>query len=279
MQRYKLTIAYRGTRYHGWQRQPTPPTWNSDAPPEGQGIPTVQEELSRAISVVVGHPVRLVGSSRTDSGVHAKGQVAHFDTEMVQIPPENLRRAINAKVYADIVVRSIEPVEVTFDAISSTISKRYQYLIWHAPDRSPFITDLAWHRWQALDIDAMKRAASHLIGEHDFAAFAKPGHNRTHTVRTVHEVSVSRRGKLLVIGVEGSGFLWNMVRIIVGTLVDVGIGHYDADAVATMLASKDRRESGSTAPAKGLYLQWIRYANEQPSSSRPASDFDSTENE
>jgi tRNA pseudouridine38-40 synthase len=258
-QRYKLTIAYRGTKYHGWQHQaPNPLTWKGEWPPEGEGIPTVQEALTRAIGGVVNHPVTLVGSSRTDAGVHAKGQVAHFDTDQVQIPHEGLRRAVNARLPEDILIRAIEPVPETFHAIRSTTSKRYQYLVWTGRDRPVFSADLSWHRWQQIDVAAMATAAAALVGEHDFASFAKPGHERKTTVRTILGCDVSQRGPRLVVGIEGTGFLWNMVRIIVGTLVEVGLGRYAAADVARILEARDRRAAGGTAPAHGLYLQWIK---------------------
>jgi tRNA pseudouridine38-40 synthase len=257
--RYKITIAYRGTHYHGWQTQAMNPTWTGPTPPEGQGIPTIQEKLTRAVAAVVAHPVIISGSSRTDTGVHAKGQVAHFDTDKSQIPIEALRQSINAKLPGDILVRRIEAVSDAFEAVSSTRSKRYQYLIWNQPDRPPFFHDLVWHRWQNLNLDAMTAAAKLLEGQHDFTSFARPGHGRLNTVRTIHSCTVSRRGPRIVIGVEGSGFLWNMVRIIVGTLVEVGTGRTDPDEISQMLAAKDRKAAGPTAPAHGLYLQWIAY--------------------
>ena len=257
-QRYKLVIAYRGTNYHGWQQQGVTPNYKGEMPPEGQGIPTVQEIVARAIVSVVQHRIDLVGSSRTDAKVHAKGQVAHFDTDQLQIPPEGMRRAVNHALPDDILVRSIEPVEAAFDAIGSTISKRYQYFIWNAPDRPLFFADLAWHRWQELDVDAMRNAARRFVGEHDFASFAKPGHGRGSTVRTVHACEVSSHGPKLVVGVEGSGFLWNMIRIMVGTLVEVGLGRYAPEAIDQMLQARDRQAAGPTAPPHGLYLQWVR---------------------
>lgn len=258
-QRYMLTIAYRGTHYHGWQFQSANPhTWKGPWPPESQGIPTVQEIIARHLGKVVGHPVTLVGSSRTDAGVHAKGQVAHFDTDSVQIPPAGMRLAVNAQLPDDILVREIEPVPQSFDAISSTISKRYQYFIWNAPDRAPFFADLAWHRRHILDIDAMSAAAAQLVGEHDFACFARPAHGRENSIRTIFGCSVAKRGQRVVIGVEGSGFLWNMVRIIAGTLIDVGMGRFQPEEIPAMLAARDRRAAGGTAPPHGLFLQWVR---------------------
>ena len=261
-QRYKLTIAYRGTRYHGWQAQPALESFKGEPPPEGQGIPTIQEVVARTVASVVGHPVSLVGSSRTDARVHAKGQVAHFDTDRVQIPREGLRQAVNARLPEDILVRAIEPVPSTFDAITSTQSKRYQYFIWNAPDRPLFFSDLAWHRWHPLDAAAMSAAAAHFVGEHDFASFARPGHGRDHTVRTIHACDVRVRPPRLIISVEGSGFLWNMVRIMVGTLVEVGIGKTSPDAIPTMLTARDRQAAGPTAPPHGLFLQWVRFRQE-----------------
>jgi tRNA pseudouridine38-40 synthase len=257
MQRYKLTIAYRGTRYHGWQTQPALPSYKGPAPAVGEGIPTIQEVLSRTIASVVGHPINLVGSSRTDAGVHAKGQLAHFDTSSTQIPAEGIRQAVNARLPDDILIHAIEPVSESFDAITSTRSKRYQYFIWNAPDRPVFFPDLAWHRWQKLDLDAMSLASKQFVGEHDFASFARPGHGRENTVRTVYVCRICARGPRIVVGIEGSGFLWQMIRIMVGTLVEVGLGRYGPDDVQTMLEARDRQRAGPTAPPHGLFLQWI----------------------
>lgn len=258
-QRYKLTIAYRGSRYHGWQAQPLLETYTGAPPPWGQGVPTIQETLARTLAGVLGHPLILSGSSRTDRGVHAKGQVAHIDTDKTQIPIEGLRRAVNHRLPADIIIRSIEPVVTAFDAVRSTSHKRYQYVIWNHTDRPVFFDDLVWHRWFDLDTDKMHAASRFFVGEHDYVSFAKPGHGRAHTVRTILDCSVSRRGPRIVIGVEGRGFLWNMVRIMVGTLVHVGLGKHPPEAIRDMLLARDRTAAGPTAPAHGLYLQWIRF--------------------
>jgi tRNA pseudouridine38-40 synthase len=239
-------------------------SYKGEVPPAGEGIPTIQETLARAIGRVVRHPVNLVGSSRTDAGVHAKGQVAHFDTDQLQIPAEGMLRAVNHALPEDVVLREMVPVADSFDSIRSTISKRYQYFIWNAPQRPVFFPDLAWHRWQNLDLNAMREAAKHLVGVHDFASFARPGHGREHTVREILACDVSRRGHHLVIGVEGTGFLWQMVRIIVGTLVEVGLRRRRAPEIADILKMKDRQAAGPTAPAHGLFLQWIRTREERP---------------
>jgi tRNA pseudouridine38-40 synthase len=258
-QRYKLTLAYRGTPYHGWQQQALTENYKGPPPTEGHGIPTIQEIVARAVESVVRHSINLVGSSRTDAGVHAKGQLAHFDTDQTQIPIEGLRRAINSALPEDITVRALDAVGDDFNAVTSTTSKRYQYAIWNDTERPTFFPDLAWHRWQQLDLAAMREAADKIVGEHDFASFARPGHGRENTVRTVLACEISkRRGPLLVIGVEGTGFLWNMVRIVVGTLVEVGLGRYKPADIDAMLQAKDRRSAGQTAPPHGLYLQWIR---------------------
>lgn len=266
LQRYKLTLAYRGTQYHGWQRQEVTRYYKGPVLSDGKSIPTVQELVERALRDVIRRPIQVVGSSRTDAGVHAKGQVAHFDTDQVQIPVEGMRRAANHALPDDILIRAIQPVSPSFNAVTSTVSKRYQYLVWNAEDRPVFIPDLAMHRWQPLDAAAMSRAAARLVGTHDFTSFARPGHQRVSTIRTILGCDVWRRGPRLVIGVEGNGFLWNMVRIIAGTLVEVGMGRFAPEQIDDMLAAKDRRVAGSTAPPHGLYLQWIKTRTDEPNS-------------
>ena len=258
--RFKMILAYRGTAYHGWQTQAVPPNWKGPRPTDGTGLPSVQETVNGALRHVLNDRVTCVGSSRTDGGVHAKGQVAHFDTMRTQIPLDGLRRAINHQLPDDIIVKSVEAVDRSFDAIASTRSKRYQYAIWNHTNRPVFASDLWFHRWKPLDADAMRAAAEHLVGEHDFASFCKPGHGRETTIRTVHAVDVSRLGPRVVIGFQGSGFLWNQVRIMAGTVIEVGEGIYRPEQIPEMLAARDRRKSGKTAPPHGLFLQWIRHA-------------------
>lgn len=266
--RYKLTLAYRGTRYHGWQRQvPIAPAEPAEPEPlpEARGdaeLPTVQNELRLALMRTVGHDVQVVGSSRTDAGVHALGQVAHFDTIRAQIPPERIMLALNAKLPSDIRASNIEPAPPDFDAISDAREKAYRYVIHNAPVKDVFRADLALHMPRPLDCDAMRSAAEHLVGEHDFASFAKPGHGRESTVRMVRCANVSIEGPDVHIDFVGGGFLWHQVRIMAGTLVQVGLGRRGAGTMPQVLSARDRQAAGPTAPPHGLYLLWIKTAGE-----------------
>ena len=247
--RYKLTLAYRGTAYHGWQRQ---------LPPGGAELPTVQNVLRLALQRVVGHPVTVQGSSRTDSGVHALGQVAHFDTIRTAIAPDKIVQAANARLPIDVRINSCEAAGPEFDAIRSTLEKAYRYVVHNAPLKDPFRGDLVFHVPRPLDVPAMQAAAAALVGTHDFASFAKPGHGRETTVRTVLSALVERRGEDVVLEFTGKGFLWHQVRIMSGTLIEIGLGRRPASSAAEMLAARDRLQSGPTAAAHGLYLLWVK---------------------
>ena len=246
--RIKLTLAYRGTAYHGWQAQG-----------DDVGLPTVQDAVRRALVRVVGHPVTVVGASRTDAGVHAKGQIAHFDTHHEDAPPEGLRKGLNSRLPGDVVAVAAGRVADDFDAITDAVTKRYQYQFYDAADKPVFLGDLAFHRPRGLDHEAMDAAAARLVGTHDFTSFARPGHGRATTVRAITACRVSRRGPRVILGVEGTGFLWNQVRIIAGTLADAGANRLTPDDVTAALQAKNRRAAGPTAPAHGLFLQWIRH--------------------
>lgn len=254
-QRYKLTLAYCGTAYHGWQRQ---------VPPGGDELPTVQNTLRLALQRVVGHPVFLQGSSRTDAGVHALGQVSHFDTIRLQIPPDKILLAANAKLPDDIRINSIEPVGGAFDAIGSTREKAYRYLVHNAPHKDVFRGDLALHVPKALDVGAMQTAAAQLVGEHDFASFAKPGHGRETTRRTITSATVQQHGTDIALEFTGTGFLWHQVRIMAGTLIDIGLTRRAAASIPTILDARDRQQAGPTAPPHGLYLLWIDTKGARP---------------
>lgn len=247
--RYKLTIAYDGTLFHGWQRQQSP---------TGEVLRTVAGQAGDALCRLLGQPINLVGASRTDAGVHAKGQIAHFDAA-IRIPLDRLPHAINSRLPDDVEVVAAEEVPPEFDAISGAVAKRYRYRIFNTSRRPLTMRNFVWHCWTSLDAAAMCDAANRLIGTHDFAGFAAAGHGRSHTVRTIHDCRILRDPPELHVLVEGDGFLYNMVRIIVGTLVEVGRGRFTPDIINHVLDTKDRSLGGPTLPARGLCLEWIKY--------------------
>jgi len=264
--RYRLTIAYDGTRYHGWQEQLGP-----DGSPR---VPTVQTAVRQALQHIARQPVALRGASRTDTGVHALGQVAHFDADRLTVPIDRLPRAINSRLPGDIEVRDAAIVDQAFDAVSGARDKQYRYRLWNSERRPLTYRHTVYHCWTPLNVEVMREAASALVGEHDFAAFTNAGHGRISTVRTLHACAVERHpltgsagGEAraapghaeLHIVVRGNGFLYNMVRIIAGTLVEAGRGRFDADHARRLLADGDRRRAGPTLPPQGLCLEWIRY--------------------
>ena len=242
----KLTIAYDGTNYHGWQRQ--------------LGVRTVQAEIEAVARRVIRHPVKIVGASRTDAGVHARGQVAHVRTSTA-IPANNLRLAIGHRVPGDISLVHLADVPLGFHATRGALGKLYRYRI-HNDDRRPvewLTARHAWHVWWPLDLGRMQAAAAALIGLHDFAGFASAGCTRSSTVRTISRFGVRRHLNTILIDVEGNGFLYNQVRNMVGTLVEVGRGRWPPERVPEIIASGDRRLAGPTAPPQGLCLQWVKY--------------------
>ncbi|MDZ4828684.1 MAG: tRNA pseudouridine(38-40) synthase TruA [Phycisphaerae bacterium] len=255
MPRYKLTIAYDGTDFHGWQRQE----------PAGKApLRTVQGVLNHAVQIAVGMPLSVVGASRTDSGVHAIGQVAAFTAE-TRIPIDRLGYAISARLPEDVQVTDASLAPDSFDPIRDAVSKCYRYTIAFPltrPRHPPLFERryVCWHI-QPLDVALMQAAAQKLVGEHDFAAFAHALHGRESTVRRIHQCVVTSPSPGRVhIDVAGNGFLYNMVRIIAGTLAEVGRGRLTPNDVANALAARDRSLSGQTFPAQGLCLLWIHYA-------------------
>jgi len=251
MQRYKLTIAYDGTLFCGWQRQPEP-------------VRTVQRIVELAAGQIVNHPVTVHGSSRTDTGVHAEGQVAQMDAEthIGQDPakggPDRLRMAINSRMPSDALITELQPVEMAFDA-SAAVRKRYRYQIWAAPDRPVFNRQFMYHYYQPLHLAPMAEACRHFVGTQDFIAFRGSGDERENTVRTIFAADIRQEGPLITFGIEGSGFMYHMVRNIVGTLIEVGRGHWAAGRIPEIIASRDRQQAGGCAPAQGLCLEWIRF--------------------
>jgi tRNA pseudouridine38-40 synthase len=260
--RYKLTVAYRGTAYHGWQRQIV-----AGDDTGAMELPTVQNALRLALQRTVGHEVNVVGSSRTDSGVHALGQVASFTTIRHQMPPEKLVMATNAKLPADVAVTAADRVPDDFNVIADTVEKAYRYTIHNAFEKDVFSGDTSFHfppRPQPLDIDAMQAAADLVVGTHDFASFAKPGHGRDSTVRTVTAATVSRNGPRVYFDIHGKGFLWHQVRILTGTLIEVGQGKRQPADLRGVLDARHREVAGPTSPPHGLRLEWVRHEEQEP---------------
>lgn len=244
MKRIKLTIAYDGTNYCGWQIQPN-------------GI-TIEEILNKALSKMTGEEILVIGASRTDSGVHAMGNVAVFDTETT-IPVEKIAVALNQRLPEDIVITKSEEVPLDFHPRYCNCSKTYEYHIINT--RIPIPTKRLTNYFVSyvLDIDKMRQAASYLVGEHDFVSFCNVRTDVENTVRTITALDILTNGNEITIRITGNGFLYNMVRIIVGTLVRVGRGFYEPEKVKEILEAKDRKAAGVTAPAHGLVLVEIKY--------------------
>lgn len=221
---------------------------------------TVQGEVKAALQRLLGHPLQLIGASRTDTGVHARGQVANVYTSAA-IPACNLRTALSHRLPPDIEVVHARDVAPEFHATRHARAKLYRYRIWHSDLRPVCVQAryLAWHIWTPLNFERLSAAAEALVGRHDFAGFASAGSPRTTTVRTVRRVTVRRRGGDVLIDVLGDGFLYNQVRNMVGTLVEIGRGHWPVERIAEILQQRDRRLAGPTAPPHGLCLQWVKY--------------------
>ena len=249
VKRYRLTLAYDGTLFHGWQKQ---------RPPGRAPLRTVAGVVEEALARLLRQPISLRGASRTDAGVHALGQAAVFDAAS-PIPLERMREAITSRLPVDIDVLAVEVVAPDFDFVRDVVTKRYRYRLFCCERRPLERRHYTWHCWAPLDIERMRDAAARLVGEHDFAGFAAAGHGRETTLRTVHRCDIERDEPEVHLVVEGSGFLYNMVRIIAGSLIDVGRGRLDAGCVQRALASGDREELGATAPPDGLYLLRVRY--------------------
>ena len=243
----RLLLAYDGTDFHGWQHQP--------------GLRTVQSALEEALQTVLRHPVNVIASGRTDAGVHAAGQVANVRTDST-IETRRLAHAINSRLPEDVTVQEATDVSQQFHATMSAVSKEYCYRIHNSSARPIFGRNYVKHIWKELDFDRIQAGTAKFVGAHDFSAFATAGCVRETMVRTVLRCEAQRTGCEIHIRVEGTGFLHNMVRIMVGTLVDIAKGRRDPDDIPAIIASKDRTNAGPTISPEGLCLEWVKYPPE-----------------
>lgn len=250
MKRIKLTVAYDGTDYCGWQIQKN-------------GI-TVEEVVNRALSRLTGEEITVVGASRTDAGVHARGNVAVFDTD-TRIPAERIVYAVNALLPEDVVVVRSEEVPAGWHPRKCVSVKTYEYRILNKEFPDPVRRRDTYFVSFSLDIERMRRAAEYLKGEHDFKSFCSAQTAVETTVRTIYDLDIKKEGEIITIRVRGNGFLYNMVRIIAGTLAGVGRGYFEPEDMERMLEAKDRTQAGVTAPPQGLTLVGIEY--EKPDNS------------
>lgn len=245
MRNIKLTIEYDGKDFNGWQKQPNKLN--------------IQGEIERAISEITKEPnIELNASGRTDAGVHALGQVANFKTNC-SIPVEKFPIAINTKVKKSIVIKNAEEVEERFHSRYNCKQKTYRYVINNSEYGSAVYRNLEYHIPIKLDVKAMKKAIKYFEGEHDFKGFKASGTSSKNSVRKIYKTNIEQKDERIYIELTGSGFLYNMVRIISGTLVDVGLGKILPDEIPEIIESKDRQRAGKTLPPQGLYLLKVEY--------------------
>lgn len=244
MRNIKLTIEYDGKDFNGWQKQPNKLN--------------IQGEIERAIYNITKEEVDLIGSGRTDAGVHALGQVANFKTNS-QISIEKLPLAINSQLKNSIVIKEAEEVNERFHSRYNAKRKTYRYIINNSKCGTAIYRNLEYSYPFKLDAEKMKQASKYFEGEHDFKAFKSSGTSSKNSVRTIYKAIVKQEGEKIIIELTGNGFLYNMVRIIAGTLLDVGLGKIQPEEIPEMIESKDRQRAGKTLPAHGLYLVEVKY--------------------
>lgn len=245
MRNFKLTIEYDGSRYKGWQRL-------------GDTEMTIQSKIEDVISKMTNEKIEIIGSGRTDVGVHALGQVANFKTGS-NFTTDYILDYLYKYLPEDIVVKKVEEVDERFHSRYNIVSKKYLYKILNNKYHDPFNRKYIEHIPERLNIDAMKLAASYLVGEYDFASFRSNKSQKKSSIREIFSIDITKRNNQIDILVHGNGFLHNMVRVIVGTLIEVGIGRMKAEYLQDVLQSKDRKTAGPTAPAKGLFLLDVEY--------------------
>jgi len=254
--RFKLVIEYDGTHYHGWQRQ--------------QDAPTIQGAIEAALKQITRQTPSLIGSGRTDSGVHAQNQVAHvaFDT---QLTGEVLKKGLNSLTPADIVIKDCRTVPDSFHARYDVSSKIYDYHIFNHPTPTALLRRFTWHIRKKLDLTSIQEAMDILRGTHDFSAFEAIGSKRSHPIRTIFNTCVTSgdQDSYVILTMEGNGFLRCMVRNIVGTLVEVGVGKRTPHTFFEILESGDRSRAGATAPPRGLFLRTVKYEGDQSPEDAP----------
>ena len=244
MRNIKLTIEYDGKSYNGWQKQPTKLN--------------IQGTIEQAIKQITGEDVELNASGRTDAGVHALGQVANFKTNS-QIPIEKFAIAINSKLKRSIVIKKAEEVDERFHSRLSCKKKTYRYIINNSPEGTAIYRNLETHIPQKLDLSQMKKAIKYFEGEHDFKAFKASGTSSKSSVRTIYKADIYQENEKIFIEITGNGFLYNMVRIIVGTLVEVGLGKIKPERIIDIIQQGKRENAGKTFPPNGLYLLKVMY--------------------
>ena len=244
MRNIKLTIEYDGKDFNGWQKQPNKLN--------------IQGELEEVIYQITGENVELIASGRTDAGVHALGQVANFKTNS-NLPIEKFPIAINSKIKKSIIVKNAEEAEPEFHSRYKCKKKTYRYIINNSKYGTAIYRKLEYHIPQKLDVSLMKKAIKYFEGEHDFKAFKSTGGSNKSSVRTIYKAEVIEQGDKIILEVTGNGFLYNMVRIISGTIVDVGLGKIKPEDISKIIEEKDRQKAGKTLPPYGLYLLNVEY--------------------
>lgn len=244
MKRIKLIVSYDGTNYHGWQIQPREIT--------------VEKVLNDTLSQLLKEEIRVIGASRTDAGVHAMGNVAVFDTNTT-IPPEKIALALNTKLPKDIRIQKSEEVNQEFHPRHCNSRKTYEYWILNRSMELPTERLYTYYYYKPLDIEAMNQAAQYFLGEHDFKSFCSARTDVESTVRIIYNLNVCKEGEIIKIKVTGNGFLYNMVRIISGTLLEIGLHKYSPESIEKMIEARDRTKAGPSAPPQGLRLMQIEY--------------------
>ncbi|WP_227937947.1 tRNA pseudouridine(38-40) synthase TruA [Alkalihalobacillus deserti] len=244
MNNYKLTIQYDGGRYKGWQRL-------------GNGENTIQGKIENVLSEMIGKPIEIIGSSRTDAGVHALAQIANVRLNG-NLTESELKTYLNKYLPQDISVTSVKLVPERFHARYNAKDKTYLYKIWNEEHTNPFLRKLSTHVERKLDVTSMKKASQYFVGEHDFTAFSNAKSKKKSTVRHIYAIDIEENAGLVQIRVRGNGFLYNMVRKMVGTLIEIGLGEKKAEEIPSIIQSKERNQVGF-ADAMGLYLEKIEF--------------------